>query len=251
MKSSDLMTVVIVIALVAGGWYLVTNHRAANAEAGYYEPRPDYFDNDPATLPSDWSGWNAKVDVLIHHATNRPGCDAIEYGWLAWREHVPAVIRNADTGAKRIVVRTDRLETPNDFVRVPAVELPYDRGVNVEASTRLQRNQFLVNWAHRYGFRFDPSTPNMWRDYYVKLKENPGAVIIVPSPGHSMKECRSQQEQSDCETSPSSMRCEDNRYDQSTPFLYPEWAADSSVPGVISYLKTKKHRAPVKMEETE
>jgi hypothetical protein len=250
MKSSDLITVFVVLALVAGGWYLLTNHRS-NAEAAYYEPRPDYFDHDPSSLPPDWTGWDAKVDVFIHHNTNRPACEAIEYGWIAWRDHVPVVVRNAQSGSKRILVRTDHLDNPNDFLRVPPIELPYDRGVNVDVATRLQRSQFLVNWAHRYGFRFAPNTPTMWRDYYRQLKDNPGQVIIVPAAGHSMAECRTAQEEAECQRAPSSMRCDDNRYSQTGQFLYPEWAMDQPVSSAIAYIKSKKHTATAKIEQAE
>lgn len=242
MKSTDLITIVVVIALIAGGWFLLTRHHDAT-EANYYEPRPSYFDTDPAELPDDWSGWSAKVDVFIHHNTNRPSCDAIEYGWLSWRERVPVVVRNADAGSKRIVMRTDHLENPNDFVRVPPIELPFDRGVNIDVSTRLQRNQYLVNWAHKYGFRFDSNDPNEWHDYYRLLKEHPGQVIIVPAAGHSMKECRTSEEEAECLRSPSSLRCDDDRYSKTATYLYPEWASDQSVTSVISYIKAK-HKAP-------
>jgi hypothetical protein len=115
MKSSDLGTVILAFAvLVAGGWY-VTSHRRASAEAGYYEPRPSYFDTDPAELPEDWTGWDAKIDVFIHHQTNRPACDAIEYGWITWHDHMPMIERNAATGSKRIFIRTDHLDNANDF----------------------------------------------------------------------------------------------------------------------------------------
>lgn len=250
MKSSDLITVIVVIALVAGGWYLITHHRNS-AEAGYYEPRPSYFDTDPGELPGDWTGWDAKVDVFIHHNTNRQGCDAIEYGWIAWRDHVPVVARNSASGAKRILIRTDHLDNPNDFLRVPPIELPFDRGVNVDVSTRLQRSQYLVNWAHKYGFRFAANTPTEWRDYYRKLKDQPGLVMIVPSAGHTMKECRTAQEEADCQRSPSSMRCEDDRYSQTGNFLYPEWASDENTSSVIAFLKSKKHVANSKIEQSE
>lgn len=250
MKSSDVLTVVIVIVLVTGGWYAFTRHHA-EAEASYYEPRPEYFNADPSQMPSDWSGWNAKVDVFIHHNTNRPSCDAIEYGWLAWRDHVPVVVRNAQSGTKRILIRTDHLDTPNDFVRVPPIELPFDRGVNVDVSTRLQRNQYLVNWAHKYGFRFVPNVPDEWHDYYRQVKSKPGTVVIVPAQGHTMKECRTAQEEADCQRSPSSMRCEDNRYSQTANFLYPEWTVDESVGSVIAFMKAKKHTANATFEQPE
>lgn len=250
MKSSDLITVVVVIALVAGGWYLIASHRN-DAEAGYYEPRPEYFNTDPSEMPADWTGWDAKVDVFIHHNTNRPACDAVEYGWIAWRDRVPVVARNAQSGSKRILIRTDHLDNPNDFVRVPPIELPYDRGVNIDVSTRLQRSQYLVNWAHKYGFRFDRNTPTEWHDYYRMLKEQPGLVIIVPAAGHSMKECRTSQEEADCQRSPSSLRCDDDRYSKTGPFLYPEWASDENISGVIAYIKSKKHVATAKIEQSE
>jgi hypothetical protein len=250
-SSSDIVTVIVVmIALVAGGWYVAVHHRDT-AEAGYYEPRPSYFDTEPSELPADWSGWDAKIDVFIHHNTNRQGCDAIEYGWITWRDRLPVVVRNADAGSRRIVIRTDHLDTPNDFLRVPPVELPFDRGVNVDVSTRLQRNQYLVNWTHKYGFRFAPNTPNEWHDYYRKLKAQPGLVMIVPSPGHSMKECRTAQEESECQSSPSSMRCEDDRYSKTGKFLYPEWASDESVGSVLAYIKAKKHIAAAPIDTTE
>lgn len=251
MKFSDLITVVVVLVLVAGGWLLMTRHTEATESSSYYEPRPSYFDTEPADLPSDWSGWDAKVDVFIHHKTNRIGCDALEFGWMTWRDHVPVVARNAESGSKRILIRTDHLDNPNDFLRVPVIELPYDRGVNVDVSTRLQRSQYLVNWAHKYGFRFAANTPNEWHDYYRKLKEQPGLVIIVPSPGHSMKECRTAEEEAECERSPSSMRCEDDRYTKTGDFLYPEWATDENVSSVISYIKSKKHTATAKVEQPE
>src|SRR5690348_4739568 len=122
MKLSDLLTVIAVIALVIGGWFVVQKRRAQDAEAGYWESRPSYFDNDPSAMASDWTGWSARVDVFIHHKTNRPGCEAIEYGWLGWQDHVPVVKRVAETGAKRITIRTDRLEDPNEFLRVPPIE---------------------------------------------------------------------------------------------------------------------------------
>jgi hypothetical protein len=244
MKSSDWLTVVVVIALVAGGWFLLTRHKDPTTHAAYYEPKPAYFDTDPSTLPQEWSGWNAKVDVFIHHQTNRPACDAIEYGWLTWHDHIPVVVRSAASGSKRVMIRTDHLENPNDFLRVPPIELPYDRGVDVEVSSRLQRSQYLINWAHKYGFRFDANTPTEWHDYYTKLKEAPGAVVIVPASGHTMKECRTAQEEAECQTSPSSMRCEDDRYSKTEPFLYPEWAQDEGINGVIAYIKSK-HKLPV------
>ena len=239
MKSSDLTTIVVVIALIAGGWFLLTRHHEAT-EANYYEPRPSYFDTDPSALPADWSGWDAKVDVFIHHNTNRPACDAIEYGWLTWRDHIPVVVRNSESGAKRITMRTDRLDSPNDFARVPPIELPFDRGVNVDVSSRLQRSQYLINWAHKYGFRFTPNTPTEWRDYYRALKTQPGMVVIVPAQGHTMRECRTAQEEADCNRAPSSMRCDDQRYSQNVAFLYPEWATDESVNSILAYLKSKK-----------
>lgn len=248
MKSSDLITVVIVIALVAGGWFLITRHHDT-VEANYYEPRPSYFDTDPTDMPSDWTGWNAKVDVFIHHNTNRPACDAIEYGWLTWRDHVPVVARNSGTGSKRILIRTDHLEQPTDFMRVPPIELPYDRRVDIEVSTRLQRSQYLVNWAHKYGFRFDANVPNEWHDYYSQLKQQPGLIIIVPAAGHSMKECRTAQEESDCQNSPASLRCDDDRYSKTGNFLYPEWANDETISSVIAYIKSKKHTATAKIEQ--
>ncbi len=251
MKSSDLITVIVVIALVAGGWYFLQNHRKQTAEAGYWEARPTYFDTDPSAMAADWTGWDAKMDVFLHHHTNRPGCEAIEYGWITWHDHVPVVKRNVQPGAKHILIRTDRLEDPNEFLRVPPIELPYDRGVNIEVSTRLQRNQYLVNWAHRYGFRFATNIPTEWRDYYRELKNAPGQVIIVPAPGHSMKECRTAEENAKCQSSPSSMRCEDDRYNQTLPFLYPEWSSDMDVNGVLSYLKTKKQASPVSLSDSE
>jgi hypothetical protein len=250
MKSSDLITVIVVIALVAGGWYLITNRRAS-AEAGYYEPRPDYFDTDPSAMPPDWTGWDAKVDVFIHHNTNRPGCDAIEYGWMAWRDHVPVVARNSESGSKKILMRTDHLDNPNDFARVPPIELPFDRGVNVDVSTRLQRSQYLVNWAHKYGFRFDANTPTEWRDYYRQLKDQPGSIVIVPSAGHTMRECRTAQEEAQCQRSPSSMRCDDDRYSKSVPFLYPEWANDQDQSSVLAIIKSRKHAPTAKIEQPE
>lgn len=243
MKSSDLGTVILAFAvLVAGGWY-VTSHRRASAEAGYYEPRPSYFDTDPAELPEDWTGWDAKIDVFIHHQTNRPACDAIEYGWITWHDHMPMIERNAATGSKRIFIRTDHLDNANDFSRVPPIELPFDRGINVDVSTRLQRNQYLVNWAHKYGFRFAPNTPNEWHDYYRDLKKTPGTVVIVPNAGHTMKECRTSAEEAECQRSPASMRCEDDRYSKSGGFLYPEWATDENTVSVLNYIKNKKHLA--------
>jgi hypothetical protein len=250
MKSSDLITIVVVIALVVGGWFVVTRHHNS-AEAGYYEPRPAYFDTDPASLPGDWTGWDAKVDVFIHHNTNRAGCEAIEYGWIAWRDRAPVIARNFEPGAKRTFIRTDHLENPIDFIRVPPIELPYDRGVNIDASSRLQRNQYLVNWAHKYGFRFAANTPNEWRDYYLDLKAHPGLVIVVPAAGHSMKECRTSEEEAQCQRSPGSMRCDDDRYSQTSPFLYPEWTTDESPSSVLAYVKTKAHPAPAKTETEE
>jgi hypothetical protein len=244
MKSADLVTLIVVIAVLAGGWYLVEKHRNAAAEAGYYQSRPTYLDNDPSSMAADWTGWNAKVDVFIHHKTNRPACDAIEYGWLAWHDHVPVVVHTSETGSKHLLIRTDNLEDPNDFVRVPSIELPYDRGVNVEVSNRMQRNQYLVNWAHRYGFRFVRNIPTEWHDYYTELKNAPGQVIVVPASGHSMKECRTAQETRECEKSPSSLRCEDDRYSKTAPFLYPDWANDTDANSVISYVKSTKHTPP-------
>ncbi len=240
MKSTDLLTVVVVIALVVGGWYLVSTRHSEAAEAGYWEARPTYFDTEPAAMATDWTGWDAKVDVFLHHNTNRPGCDAIEYGWLAWHDHVPVVRRNAEAGSKRVLIRTDHLEDPNEFLRVPPIELPYDRGVNIDVSTRLQRNQYLVNWAHRYGFRFVRNTPTEWRDYYRQLKSAPGQVIIVPAAGHTMKECRTAQENDECDKSPSSMRCDDDRYSQTLSYLYPEWATDTDLNSVIASMKARK-----------
>lgn len=243
MKSSDLITVVIVIALFAGGWYLIAQRRNQTVDAGYWESRPSYFDTEPTAMASDWTGWDAKVDVFLHHHTNRPGCDAIEYGWLAWHDHIPVVKHNVEGSSKRVLVRTDRLEDPNEFLRVPPIELPFDRGVNIEVSTRLQRNQYLVNWAHHYGFRFTTNTPNEWRDYYRELKSNPGQVIIVPAAGHTMKECRTAEENTRCQNSPSSMRCDDDRYHQTLPFLYPEWTRDVDPGSVLYFLKEKKQAA--------
>ena len=251
MKSSDLITAVVFLALCAGGWFMLTRHKDTAAQAAYYEPKPQYFDTDPATLPGDWSGWNAKVDVFVHHNTNRPACEAIEYGWLTWHDHVPVIVREAGSSSKRVVTRTDNLDQPIDFVRVPAVELPFDRGVDISVSTRLQRNQYLVQWAHKYGFRFEPNVPNEWKDYYAKLKGAPGGVIIVPAQGHTMAECRSAQEETDCKEAPSSMRCEDNRYADKGNFLYSEWAKDESPLGVITYLKAKKRAAAPKVETPE
>jgi hypothetical protein len=113
----------------------------------------------------------------------------------------------------------------------------------------LQRAQYLVNWAHKYGFRFAANTPTEWRDYYRKLKDQPGLVIIVPSQGHTMKECRTAQEEADCQRSPSSMRCEDDRYSKTNSFLYPEWATDENVSSVIGYTKAKKHATATKAIE--
>jgi hypothetical protein len=251
MKSSDLITAVVVIAIVAGAWYLIGGRRNGAAEAGYYQSRPGYLDNDPAAMASDWTGWNAKVDVFIHHKTNRPACDAIEYGWLAWHDHVPVVVHSSENGSKRLIIRTDNLEEPNDFVRVPSIELPFDRGVNIDVSNRMQRNQYLVNWAHRYGFRFVPNTPNEWHDYYRELKNAPGQVIVVPAQGHSMKECRTAQENQECANSPSSLRCEDDRYSKSAPFLYPDWANDTDANSVITYLKTNKRPHPAASEASD
>lgn len=251
MKSSDLITAVVFLALCAGGWLLLSRHKDTSAQAGYYEPKPQYFDTDPGTLPSDWSGWDAKVDVFVHHPTNRPACEALEYGWLTWRNHVPVVLRDSGNGSKRVVTRTDNLEQANEFVRVPPIELPYDRGVDVGVSTRLQRNQYLVEWAHKYGFRFDPNVPNEWKDYYAKLKGAPGGVLIVPAAGHSMAECRTAQEETDCKDAPSSMRCEDNRYSEKGNFLYSDWAKDENVMAVISYLKGKKKVSTPKVETPE
>jgi hypothetical protein len=251
MKSSDLFTVIVaIVVLIAVGWFVAIHHRDV-AEAGYYEPRPSYFDTEPGELPEDWTGWDAKVDVFIHHQTNRPGCDALEYGWITWHDHVPMVERNGETGSKRIFIRTDRLESPNDFLRVPPIELPFDRGVNVDISTRLQRNQYVVNWAHKYGFRFVANTPNEWHDYYRLLKAHPGQVVIVPNAGHSMKECRTAAEEAECQRSPASMRCEDDRYSKTRTFLYPEWASDENASSVLSYIKSKKHLAAVKVESEE
>ena len=117
MKSSDLITVVVVIALCVGGWFLVAQHRNQATDAGYWESRPSYFDTEPSSMASDWTGWDAKVDVFLHHHTNRPGCEAIEYGWLTWHDHVPVVKRNVETGSKKVLIRTDRLEDPNEFLR--------------------------------------------------------------------------------------------------------------------------------------
>jgi hypothetical protein len=251
MKSADLTTLIVVIAILAGGWYLVEKHRDSTADAGYYQPRPAYLDHDPSAMATDWTGWNAKVDVFIHHKTNRPACEAIEYGSLAWRDHVPVVLHSSEDRSKRLIIRTDTLEQPIDFVRVPSIELPYDRGVDIEVSSRMQRNQYLVNWAHRYGFRFAPSVPTEWHDYYRELKNAPGQVIVVPASGHSMKECRTAQENQECANSPSSLRCEDDRYSKAAPFLYPDWASGADASGVIAYVKANKRPHPPTSEASE
>lgn len=224
MGRSDFITTLVVIGLIAGAvWYVTRNRQTA--DASYYEARPDYFDTDPAQLPNDWTGWNARVDVFVHHRTNRQGCNAVESGWLTWQDRVPVVVVNTGTG-KRVTLRTDRIRKAEDLNRFPLVELPFDRGVDIKVSTRLQRSQYLVNWTHKYGFRFVPNSPNAWRDYYQLLRQNPGETVIIPAVGHTMKDCRTTPEQIECEHGGNNKRCQDERYSDRTQFLYPDWAAD-------------------------
>ncbi len=245
---SDFFTTIVVIVLIAGAAWLLVHNRNSSSDS-YYEPRPDYFDTHPAQLPDDWPGWDARVDVFVHHMTNRPGCDAIETGWLTWRDRLPVVMMMGENG-KRITVRTDFLKSVDDFSRVPIIELPYDRGVDIKVSTRLQRSQYLVNWVHKYGFRFSPNIPNAWRDYYQALKREPGATVIIPQPGHTMRECWTKPEEIECTHGGNNRRCDPERYSKIGQFLYPEWATDFPASASLTLVKTKRQAAKPIPEST-